>query len=60
MKAKDHLPESDSDLSEDDYNALVSYRKEKKAGSLVSHEALKKELGLCLSRSGGPVPEERG
>jgi hypothetical protein len=46
MKAKDQLPESDSVLSEDDYKALISYCKEKKARKLVSHEALKKEPGL--------------
>ena len=33
-------------MSEDDYLALEEYRKEKNAGKLVSHEDIKKELGL--------------
>jgi hypothetical protein len=46
MNSKDSIPDADLVLSVDDRNAIASYCKEKKAGSLVSHEALKKELGL--------------
>lgn len=40
------MPDADFVLSEEDHNAIASYLKEKKARSLVSHEVLKKELGL--------------
>ena len=55
----------DSILSEDDYTALIAYRKEKKAGTLVSREALIKELLAMTFRIGysnqaALVPEERG
>ena len=43
---KERMVDIDSILTEDDYEALLTYRKEKKAGKLVSHDQLKKELGL--------------
>ena len=36
----------DSIMTEDDYLVLKKYRKEKSANEFVSHEDLKKELGL--------------
>jgi hypothetical protein len=33
-------------LSPDDYASLQEYAREKKAGTLISHEKLKKQLGL--------------
>ncbi len=43
---KVHMADADSIMTEDDYEALQQYRKEKKSGKLVSHAALKKELGF--------------
>ena len=43
---KEHMVDIDNIMTEDDYLALEEYRKEKNAGELVSHEDLKKELGL--------------
>ena len=43
---KEHMVDIDSILTEDDFIALQEYRKEKKEGKLISHEKLKKELGL--------------
>ena len=43
---KKHMVDADSVLTEGDYKSLVEYRKEKSSGKLVSHEQLKKELGL--------------
>ena len=43
---KEHMVDIDSIMTEDDYLALEEYRKEKNAGELVSHEDIKKELGL--------------
>ena len=43
---KDHMVDIDSIITEDDYEALQNYRKEKLEGKLRSHEELKKELGL--------------
>ena len=43
---KEHMVDTDSIMTEDDYLALEEYRKEKNAGELVSHEDIKKELGL--------------
>ena len=36
----------DSIMTEEDYEALLSYREQKANKSLISHEQLKKELGL--------------
>ena len=38
--------DADSVMTEDDYAALLGYRKEKAQRKLVSHEKIKKELGL--------------
>ena len=43
---KEHMVDIDSIMTEDDSLALKEYRKEKNAGELVSHEDIKKELGL--------------
>jgi len=43
---KRNMVDIDSILTEEDYQALMEYRKEKSSGKLISHEQLKKELGL--------------
>jgi len=43
---KQHMVDIDSIMTAEDYEALKEYEKEKKTGKLVSHEELKKELGL--------------
>ncbi|HLD57856.1 MAG TPA: hypothetical protein VJA47_06100 [archaeon] len=43
---KEHMVDIDSIMTEDDYEALLAYRKEKASGKLISHGQLKKELGL--------------
>ena len=43
---KEHMVDIDSIMTEDDYKALQEYKSEKSEGTLTSHEALKKELGL--------------
>lgn len=43
---KSHMVDIDSIMTEDDFIALNEYRKDKKAGRLVSHKDMKKELGL--------------
>ncbi len=43
---KTRMVDSDSIMTENDYSALIEYRKEKKAGKLISREHVKKELGL--------------
>lgn len=43
---KKRMVEQDSILTEEDYVALLNYRKEKIANKLTSHKDLKKELGL--------------
>lgn len=43
---KEHMVDMDSIMTEEDYEALQAYREEKKTGKLISHEQLKKELGL--------------
>ncbi len=43
---KEHMVDIDSIMTEDDYEALQNYRKEKKEGKLISHEQLVKELGM--------------
>ena len=46
MDIKARMVDADSILTEEDYKALIAYEKEKKAGKLVSHKKLKKELGI--------------
>jgi len=43
---KDHMVDIDCIMTEDDYLALNEYRKEKDSGELISHEDLKKSIGL--------------
>ncbi len=43
---KDHMVDIDCIMTEDDYLALNEYRKEKDSGELISHENLKKSMGL--------------
>lgn len=43
---KEHMADIDSIMTEEDYVELLEYRKEKASGKLISHEQLKKELGL--------------
>ena len=42
----EHMIDIDSIMTEEDYEALLSYREEKQGGRLISHEQVKKELGL--------------
>lgn len=41
---KDHMIDIDSIMTEDDYQALQEYRKQKKSKKLTSHEQLKREI----------------
>ncbi|AJF62629.1 MAG: hypothetical protein QT11_C0001G0487 [archaeon GW2011_AR20] len=43
---KKHMVDIDSIMTEEDYLALIDYRKEKSANKIISHEQLKKQLGL--------------
>lgn len=43
---KKHMVDIDSIMTEKDYEALLAYRKEKKEGTLTSHEKMKNKLGL--------------
>ncbi|MBN2421839.1 hypothetical protein JXB41_01315 [Candidatus Woesearchaeota archaeon] len=43
---KKHMVEADSIMTEEDYEDLKEYRKEKKSGKLIAHEKVKKEIGL--------------
>lgn len=43
---KKHMVDVDSIITEEDYKALLEYRKEKESGRLFSHERIKKELEL--------------
>jgi len=43
---KMHMVDIDSILTEEDYRALQSYHEEKRAGKLISHKQLKKEIGV--------------
>ena len=43
---RSRMVDADSIITEDDYKALLAYRKEKLRGKLTSHEKLKRELGL--------------
>ncbi len=40
------MVDADAVLTEEDFTALLDYRKEKREDKLVSHEILKKEIGL--------------
>ena len=43
---KGHMIDIDSIMTENDCIALKEYRKDKKAGRLIFHKDLKKEMGL--------------
>ncbi len=43
---KERMVDVDSIMTEEDYKALLDYRNEKSTGKLISHEQLKKKLGL--------------
>ena len=43
---KSHMVDIDSIMTEEDYLALIEYRKEKSMNKLIFHEQLKKQLGL--------------
>ncbi len=43
---KENMLDADSIMTEEDFEALLEYRKDKKAGKLISHEDVKKELGM--------------
>ena len=43
---KENMLDADSIMTEDDFEALLDYRKDKKAGKLISHVDVKKELGM--------------
>ena len=43
---KEHMIDVNSIMTEEDYQALVKYRKEKLSNNLISHEQLKEELEL--------------
>ncbi len=43
---KEHMIDADAIMTEEDYEALLEYRREKSEGKLVSHDELKKELEL--------------
>lgn len=46
MEIKKRMENTDSIMTEDDYEALQEYNLEKSEGKLTAHEELKKELGL--------------
>ena len=46
----EHVVDDDSVLSEDDLEAIKEAEKEYKEGRTISHEQLKKELGIKCSR----------
>jgi len=43
---KSHMIDVDSIMTEDDYISLNEYRNEKESDKLISHEELKREMGL--------------
>ena len=43
---KKHMVDIDSIMTEEDYETLLAYRKEKGQGTLTSHDKLKKKLDL--------------
>lgn len=42
---KTHMADIDSIMTEEDYEALLAYRKEKETGKLTSHSDLLKKFG---------------
>ncbi|MEK6970751.1 MAG: hypothetical protein AABW68_03595 [archaeon] len=43
---KENMLDADSIMTEEDFESLLDYRKEKKAGKLIFHADVKKELGM--------------
>jgi hypothetical protein len=43
---KKHMVDADSIMTEEDYEFLLAYRKEKTGHSLTSHDEMKKKLGI--------------
>ena len=43
---KKQIIDEDSIMTEEDYAALLGYRKDKAEGKLISHEEMKKQLGI--------------
>ena len=46
ISIKEHMIDIDSVMTEDDYESLLVYRKEKALGKLISHKSIKKDLDL--------------
>lgn len=46
IEIKRRMKDTDSIMTEDDYEALQEYNLEKSGGKLTAHEDIKKELGL--------------
>jgi len=46
IEIQNKIIDTDSIMTEEDFEALISYRKEKDSGRLVSQEEVIKELGL--------------
>ncbi len=46
VEIRKNMIDADSIMTEEDYASLLEYRKEKGAGKLISHQAVKKELGV--------------
>lgn len=46
VEVKEHMVDADSVMTEEDYQALVSYRKEKVVGKLISNKTMKSRLGI--------------
>ena len=46
VEIREHMVDVDAIMTKEDYEALSEYRKEKVGGRLISHEVIKKQLGL--------------
>ena len=46
VSIKEHMVDIDSIMTEEDYESLLAYRKEKASGKLISHKSIKKDLDL--------------
>lgn len=46
VSIREHMVDIDSIMTEEDYESLLAYRKEKASAKLISHEIIKKDLGL--------------
>ena len=43
---KDHMVDADCVMTEDDYSAVQAYRHQKAQGKLISHNEVRRKLGL--------------